>query len=233
MNKNNRKLTVHELTKIFPHPSKVDTRFPLFAGTSFEITNDKLNFLLGISGSGKTTLFRILSSLESINAGEIFLNEIAVHLLKGKEKIAYLHNLGFLDQFSANNLSLTLSVKQNLDYTLILYTSLTREERLKRINEIASYVELSSYLEKQSICLSGGELRRLALACSLIHEPNLLLCDEPTSQLDNENKQHVMQTMKELHSKSNALIFIATHDQSIIGKNPTYKIIDRRIRKCQ
>ncbi|MHA1629024.1 MAG: ATP-binding cassette domain-containing protein [Candidatus Heimdallarchaeota archaeon] len=226
-------LVVHDLTKIFAHPSKKDTNFSLFAGASFRMTNNAPNFLLGVSGSGKTTLLRILSSLEPINAGELFLNEIAIHLLRGKEKTAFLRNLGTMDQFPANNLALSLSVRQNLDYTLTLYTSLTREERQKRIKEFISLVGLERHLERRTLVLSGGELRRLALLCSLIYEPELLLCDEPTSQLDHNNKQLVIRCIEELQSISNALIVIATHDRTISNKNPTYEIIDRRIQKCQ
>ncbi len=233
MAKSEKKLKAVELTKIFPHPSKEETYIPLFAGANFEMTAKKPNFLVGISGSGKTTLFRIISSLEPINAGEIFLDEIAIHRLKGKEKIEYLRTLGVMDQFPAKYLSMILTAKQNMDYTLTLYTSLLREEREKRIIETATNFDIFNLLEKKTIYLSGGELRRLSLACSLIYEPSLLLCDEPTSQLDKENKERIMKTLNKMNELYNTMIIIATHDIEVIGKNPTFKIDERRIIKCQ
>lgn len=233
MKEKNRILKAIELTKIFPHPSKEETKFPLFAGSSFEFKSQKPNFIVGVSGSGKTTLFRIIASLEPINAGEIFLDDIAIHRLKDKEKIKYLQTIGLMDQFPSKYLSLNLTVKQNLEYTLTLYTSIPKEEREKRISEISSAINLTDIIDRKTILLSGGELRKVGLASSIIHKPTLLLCDEPTAQLDKENKVKVLKAIEKLNKLYNTLILIATHDHSIIGRNPMYKIEERRIEKCQ
>ncbi len=228
-----RTLKVIELTKIFPHPAKEETNYPLFAGSSFELTSKKLNFVVGVSGSGKTTLIRIIASLEPINAGEILLDDIIVHRLKKAEKIKYLQKLGLMNQFPSKNLYLNLTVRQNLDYALSLYTSITKEERENRIEEISSVVDITGILDRKTVLLSGGELRRVGLASSIIHKPKLLLCDEPTSQLDKENKERVMKAIQKLNKSHKTLILIVTHDHSIIGKNPMYRIEERRIKKCQ
>jgi putative ABC transport system ATP-binding protein len=220
-----------ELTKIFPHPSKENTNIPIFAGASFEMKSNDVNFLIGPSGSGKTTLLRILMGIESINAGEIFLDETAIHQLKGKEKNQYLRNLGYMDQFPAKFLSLDFSVWQNLDYSLVLHKEILLEERKTIIHEIAEHFELTNLLNRKTILLSGGELRKLALACNMIFEPKILLCDEPTSHLDSENKELVMNTISKLNDLFDTLIVIASHDNSIIGSNPTFTISDRRIVK--
>ncbi|HUT82554.1 MAG TPA: ATP-binding cassette domain-containing protein [Candidatus Bathyarchaeia archaeon] len=233
MTETNRILKVTELTKIFPHPAKELTNYPLFAGTSFEVTSQKPNFIVGVSGSGKTTLFRIIASLEPINAGEIFFENIAIHKLREKKKIQYMRSIGLMDQFPSKYLSLNLTVKQNLEYTLALYTNMPKEEREQRIEEISSAIELTEILERKTMLLSGGELRRVGLASSIIHKPKLLLCDEPSSQLDKENKEKVIEAIEQLNELYNTLILIATHDHSIIGKNPMYKIEERRITKCQ
>ncbi len=231
MTKLSKTLKAIELTKIFPHPSKENTNIPIFAGASFEMMSNNINFVIGPSGSGKTTLLRILMSIESINAGEIFLDEIAIHQLKGKEKNQYLKTLGYMDQFPAKFLSMNFSVWQNLDYSLVLHKELPIEERKKIIQEIAEYFEITNLLNRKTILLSGGELRKLALACNLIFEPLVLLCDEPTSHLDNENKEMVMGTVSKLNDLFDTLIVIASHDHSIIGSNPTFKIFERRIIK--
>lgn len=226
-------LTVHELTKIFPHPSKKRTNVPIFGSASFVFNATQPNFIVGVSGSGKTTLFRMLASLEPIDAGEIFLNECTVHLLKGKEKRAYLRSLGFLDQFPAKLLHLTLTARENLDDTLLIRTTLAREERKKRILEVAEAFHLATCLEKKAIYLSGGELRRLSLACSIIFHPTMLLCDEPTSQLDEENKKKIMKSIHTLNESFDTLVVVATHDRGILPKKAVYEIKERKIFPCQ
>ena len=233
MTENRKTLKAIELTKIFPHPSKEETNIPLFAGASFEMTSDQLNFVIGVSGSGKTTLFRIISSIEPMNAGELFFNDLAVHRITGQEKVSYLRSLSFMDQFPAKYLFLPLSVKQNLDYTLTLYTSLLREEREKKILETVSVFDIENLLERKAMFLSGGELRRLSLACNIIYNPILLLCDEPTAQLDDVNKSKVMDSIRKMNELYETMIIIASHDRSIIANEPTYEINERRISKCQ
>lgn len=222
-----------KLTKIFPHPSKEETNIPIFAGTTFEITSKKPNFLIGPSGSGKTTLLRILMSIESINAGEIYFNELPIYRLKGKEQNEYLRSIGYLDQFPAKYLTMHFSVKKNLQFTLNLHNDFAKEELKRKITEISTNVGLDKHLDKKTIYLSGGELRRLSIACSVIYEPSILFLDEPTAQLDDMSKAKIMEIIAELHEKYNLLLLIATHDYSIITKNPTYEISNGSIVKCQ
>ncbi|MHA1354786.1 MAG: ATP-binding cassette domain-containing protein [Candidatus Heimdallarchaeota archaeon] len=232
MTEKSKTLKAFELTKIFPHASKEETNIPLFAGASFEMTSEQLNFIVGVSGSGKTTLFRIISSIEPINAGELFFNDLAIHRLKGKEKVNYLRTLSFMDQFPAKYLFLHLTVEQNLDYALTLYTSLKREERKEKILETANVSGIENLLERKALFLSGGELRRLSLACNIIYNPMLLLCDEPTAQLDDTNKDKVMDLIRKMNEHYETMIIIASHDRSIINNEPTYEISERRINQC-
>ena len=231
INNTETKLSAIELTKIFPHPSKEDVNIAIFAGASFEMTSKNLNFIIGSSGSGKTTLLRMIMSIEPISAGELFLNDKAIPLMKGKEKNQFLQTIGYMDQLPAKYLSLLLSVEKNLDYSLLLYTSLPREERKKQIKSLASTLGLTKLLDQQTITLSGGEMRRLALACSIIFEPTILICDEPTAQLDVENKSAILSLLEKLNQEVNSLIIVSTHDQSILGSHPTFEIKDRRIHK--
>jgi ABC-type lipoprotein export system ATPase subunit len=233
MTNENKSIKATKLTKIFPHPSKEETNIPIFAGTTFEITSKKPNFLVGPSGSGKTTLLRILMSIESINAGEIYFNELPIYRLTGKEQNDYLKNIGYLDQFPAKYLTMHFSVKKNLQFALNLHRKFTKEEMKKRINEISANVGLDKHLDKRTIYLSGGELRRLCLACNVIFEPSILFLDEPTAQLDDISKMKVMEIIDEMHEKYKLMLVIATHDTSIIKKNPKYEISNGSIVKCQ
>lgn len=225
------KLSAIELTKIFPHPSKEEVNIALFAGAYFEMNSKDLNFIVGPSGSGKTTLLKMIMGIEPLSAGELLLNDKAIPLLKGKEKNQFLQTIGYMDQFPARYLSLLLSVEKNLDFSLLLYTSLQREERKKRIKSHASTLGLTKLLNQQTITLSGGEMRRLALACSIIFDPTILICDEPTAQLDGKNKTMILSLLGKIQQEVNSLIIVSTHDQSILQSHPTYEIKDRRIHK--
>jgi len=226
-------LSVVDFTKIFPHPSKEETNIPIFAGATFKMTNSHPNFLLGPSGSGKTTLLRILLGLEKLDAGEIFFNDLPLHRLKSKEKLRFLKTVGYLDQFPAKYLFLNLTILQNLEYSLILHQTLTKEERKKKILKIIEEFKLENLADKKSILLSGGELQRLSLACNMIYEPVLLLCDEPTAQLDKKSKNNVMNLIINTINMSSTLVLIATHDRTIIKNFPTFEIKNGRIEKCQ
>ncbi len=225
------KISAHEITKIYPHPNKKDVNFPVFAGASFIITSESINYLLGSSGSGKTTLLRMLHGIEKINAGELIFNDVVINSLSGKERITYLKDVGYMDQFPSDYLSTNLTVAQNLDYSLLLHQSLPREIRKKKIDDIATKFHLSNLLQQKTLSISGGEMRRLGLACSIIFQPKILLCDEPTAQLDNENKKDIMKIFHEIVSEFNPIILIVTHDNSITDPKFTLKIVDRRIQQ--
>jgi ABC-type lipoprotein export system ATPase subunit len=227
------KLEALELTKVFPHPAKEKTNIPLFAGSSFEMDNQAPNFLLGASGSGKTTFLRMIMGLEPVTAGELIYDKLAIHRLEYNDRISYLQTVGYLNQFPARYLEMHLTVQENLDYSLILHYVKSSKERKEKIRTIAEFFDLSTVLDHQSITLSGGELRRLGLACSIIFDPILLLCDEPTGQLDRKNKQRVLKNILDLSKQKNTLIIIATHDRSLVGDYPVYQIENRRIIRCQ
>ncbi|MHA1368010.1 MAG: ATP-binding cassette domain-containing protein, partial [Candidatus Heimdallarchaeota archaeon] len=91
---------------------------------------------------------------------------------------------------------------------------------------------IENLLERKALFLSGGELRRLSLACNIIYNPMLLLCDEPTAQLDDTNKDKVMDLIRKMNEHYETMIIIASHDRSIINNEPTYEISERRINQC-
>ncbi|MFW9921944.1 MAG: ATP-binding cassette domain-containing protein, partial [Candidatus Thorarchaeota archaeon] len=109
-----------EITKIFPHPTKKDTNITLFAASSFEFRSKTVNFLIGVSGSGKTTLLQMIMGIEPITAGELFFNNLAIHLLKPKMKNTYLRKISYVSQFPSQFIEPTLTVFENIDYSLTL-----------------------------------------------------------------------------------------------------------------
>ncbi|HUT79811.1 MAG TPA: ATP-binding cassette domain-containing protein [Candidatus Bathyarchaeia archaeon] len=217
-------LIAKDITKIFPDPYKENTNINIFAGATFNMSSSNLNFLVGPSGSGKTTLLRIILGIEKIDAGELFFNDLPIYKLKAKEKIAYLRTIGYMDQFPAKYLALHIPVKKNIAFSLAMHNHLSREERNKRILDFTTDFGIKDLLDKRTIHLSGGEMRRLGLICNTIFYPSILLLDEPTAQLDQENCDMVIKVITNFHDLSDDLILISTHDQSIINQNPKFLI---------
>ena len=169
-----------------------------------ELEKDKIACILGPSGCGKTTLLKLIAGLEKVQGGTISLNNNIVssttrHLKTEKRKI------GFLFQDYA--LFPHLTVKENLNFAIRDNKTLNND-----IAEIIEIIKLPNSLHKYPHELSGGEQQRVALARSIISQPNLLLLDEPFSSLDLNLKEEIRDDTLHLLQKSNISVLIVTHD---------------------
>ena len=171
---------------------------------NLDLQKDKIACILGPSGCGKTTLLKLIAGLEKVQSGEIFLNNDIVsstkqHLKTEKRKI------GFLFQDYA--LFPHLNVKENLNFAIKNHSDLNND-----IEEIIEIIKLPNSLHKYPHELSGGEQQRVALARSIISQPDLLLLDEPFSSLDLNLKEEIRDDTLHLLQKSNISVLIVTHD---------------------
>ena len=171
---------------------------------NLELEKDKIACILGPSGCGKTTLLKLIAGLEKVTTGDIIINNEIVssntmHLKTEKRKI------GFLFQDYA--LFPHLTVKENLNFAI----SNGKKEK-HDIEEIIEIIKLPNSLHKYPHELSGGEQQRVALARSIIAQPDLLLLDEPFSSLDLSLKEEVRDDTLHLLQKSNISVLIVTHD---------------------
>jgi iron(III) transport system ATP-binding protein len=169
-----------------------------------DLEKDKIACILGPSGCGKTTLLKLIAGLEKTQRGEIHLNNTIVsstnhHLKTEKRKI------GFLFQDYA--LFPHLTVKENLNFAIKNHSNLNND-----IEEIIEIIKLPNSLHKYPHELSGGEQQRVALARSIISQPDLLLLDEPFSSLDLNLKEEIRDDTLHLLQKSNISVLIVTHD---------------------
>jgi ABC-2 type transport system ATP-binding protein len=174
---------------------------------SFEVRKDEILGLIGASGSGKTTLLRAVVGYIQADSGEVLINE------SGSLKHVY-HNLNALKKrvgFAAQTPSIynKLTVFENLDYFGALY-NLGTEARLTNINTLLELVELESARDIVSKNLSGGMQRRLDIACALIHDPEILILDEPTADLDPVLAKHIWNLVQKIN-KRGTTIFVASH----------------------
>ena len=170
---------------------------------NFALSKDSISCILGPSGSGKTSLLKLIAGLERVQNGSIKINSKEVSS-KSKHLPTEKRNIGFLFQDYA--LFPHLTVKQNLEYPVNYKTS------PHTIEDIIKLIKLPNSLNKYPHELSGGEQQRVALARSIISNPDILLLDEPFSSLDLNLREDVRDDTLHLLQKSNVSVIIVTHD---------------------
>src|SRR5215510_8572990 len=173
---------------------------------------------MGPSGSGKSTLLHIIGALDPPTSGRVTLDGDDPYKLSEKELAAFRNErVGFV--FQDHSLLPQCSVLENvLTPTLV---GRTNSDSVERARALLDQVGLSERLDHRPAELSGGEKQRAALARALINEPVLLLCDEPTGNLDHESAEVVASLLLELHAKKKTILVVVTHSSELAAKFPT------------
>lgn len=179
---------------------------------NLEIKTGSFVALLGRSGSGKTTLMNILGCLDKSDQGEYRLNNHQIHTYNTSQ-LAEIRNkhIGFV--FQQFHLLPQFTAAQNVALPLF-YRNIPAEVRLEKATELLKLLDLTDRIHHKPKELSGGQQQRVAIARALITEPDIILADEPTGNLDTESGQYVMQLFRKLYSQGKTVILI-THDQHI------------------
>lgn len=178
----------------------------------FNINVEKGEFVgvMGPSGSGKSTLLNILATIDTPSSGEIFINGTNISKLDDRKAALFRRNeLGFI--FQDFNLLDSLSIKENIILPLVM-DKMKVSEIEKRVQSIAEILNIEKILEKRPYETSGGQQQRAACARALIHNPSLILADEPTGNLDSKAAQDVMESLEKLNHENEATIMMVTHD---------------------
>ncbi|MEK3879616.1 ABC transporter ATP-binding protein [Paenibacillus sp. FSL M7-0420] len=157
--------------------------------------------ILGPSGSGKTTLVKLLTGIDEVTSGEVTVLGVRM------PKLAMLQQIGYMAQSDA--LYNELSAKENLEFFAALY-GLKGGDRTRRIGDVMELVNLQEHLRRRVDQYSGGMKRRLSLAIALLHEPPLLLLDEPTVGIDPVLRQSIWKELKALNRKGTTIV-LTTH----------------------
>jgi putative ABC transport system ATP-binding protein len=166
--------------------------------------------VMGPSGSGKTTLLNLLGGIDRADAGEISVADHRIDGLSEGELAAWrAANIGFIFQFY--NLMPMLTAAQNVELPLLL-TSLKRKERAERVHTALSVVGLADRIKHRPREMSGGQQQRVAIARAIVSDPNLLLCDEPTGDLDRQSADEILSILQLLNAELGKTIVMVTHD---------------------
>ncbi len=199
-------VAVNALTKVFPGPPPVTALQP----ATFRISQGDYVAITGASGSGKTTLLSLLGLLDSPTAGRYQLDGIDVAKLDDRGRSAVrAKRIGFV--FQAFHLLGYRTVTANVELGLV-YQGVP--SKLRRSRSLAVIEQVGLTHRRNALCstLSGGEMQRVAIARSLARDPTLMLCDEPTGNLDTDTAGHILGLLEALHDQGLTVV-VVTHDK--------------------
>ena len=209
-------LVVKKLNKDFESSGE---SFEVFKDLNFEINSNTSTALIGESGSGKTTLIHLIAGLESPDSGTIKIGDFDIWKYSEQKRANFrLNNISVI--FQQYNLIPSLNVLNNIKFHSQLIKNYDQNFR----DELINLLGLSKLLKKYPEEISGGQQQRVAIARAILTKPKLLLADEPTGNLDEENSTKVTNAFEILLSRYNTTIVIATHSKKL-AQNLNVKLI--------
>ena len=192
-----------------------DTKVEVLRGISARIEAGKLTYLVGESGSGKTTLISIIAGILFPDSGRVNLFGTDIYDLPGNDLVRFrLANIGFI--FQQYNLLPTLTAAENAAVPLIA-AGMRRTEAVQRGAAVLERLGLAAQVNRLPRQLSGGQQQRVAIARALVHEPRLVVCDEPTAALDAASGRRVMELLRDVALQPGRAVLIVTHDNRIFS----------------
>src|SRR3954453_15623444 len=198
---------VRDLHKVF---SRGGQRIDVLEGVNLEIPEGDFLALMGPSGSGKTTLLNLLGGLDTPSEGSITVAGDRLDKLSGGRLSAWrARHIGFV--FQMYNLLPVLTAARNVELPLLL-TRLGKSDRRKRVEVALSVVGLAERMHHYPRQLSGGQEQRVGIARAIVTDPTLLLCDEPTGDLDRKSGDEILDLLQALNTQQGKTIIMVTHD---------------------
>lgn len=192
-----------------------DTITPALRGIDLEVRVGELLMLVGPSGCGKTTLISVIAGILNQDQGSCKVFGYDLQHAADRERTAYRgKNIGFV--FQAYNLIPTLTAQENVAIPLLI-AGVPRKTALARAEQQMIKVRLQEKLKSLPSQLSGGQQQRVAIARALVHEPKLIVCDEPTAALDQDTGHRVLELFREVALDQQRALIIVTHDSRIFS----------------
>tara|TARA_Y100001968_G_scaffold125480_1_gene114467 strand:+ start:468 stop:1127 length:660 start_codon:yes stop_codon:yes gene_type:complete len=211
-------IEIQHLTKTFIDG---DRSLNVLKDINLEIEEGSIVTIKGPSGSGKSTLLSIIGTLDNADSGKILINgqnikdELNIDKLRNK-------NIGFVFQF--HNLISELTLEENVCLPKMIANDLINKNE---INELFEYFNLKNRMNSFPNDLSGGEKQRIAVMRAIINNPSIIIADEPTGNLDQENALKMISLFQKLNTEKNLTIVIATHDENVFNiGHKKYSLVD-------
>jgi putative ABC transport system ATP-binding protein len=198
---------VTEVSKNFRRGSE---EIHVLSNLDLEVKRGEFLALMGPSGSGKSTLLNLIGGLDRPSRGSVWIGEDQVNVLSDRQLASWrARHVGFIFQFY--NLLPVLSAERNVELPLLL-THLSKSERKKHVELAMKIVGLGHRTGHYPRTLSGGEQQRVGIARAIVTDPTLLLCDEPTGDLDRKSGDEILSLLQALNQEHGKTIILVTHD---------------------
>jgi len=218
-------LELRDVEKSYPQGGEM---VEVLHGVSLEIQPGKLVAIVGPSGSGKSTLLNLIGTLDVPSGGSLRFDGREVGRLGQKERARFrAENLGFIFQFF--NLLPGLTARQNVELAAAIAGGEKRRSR-ERAGELLGRVGLGEKTEAPARNLSGGQMQRVAIARALVNEPRLILADEPTGNLDQQNAHGILELLRHQTAEDRSVVMV-THDHDLADRyaDEIVSLVDGRI----
>ncbi|QWV94397.1 ABC transporter ATP-binding protein [Geomonas oryzisoli] len=198
---------IRNLTKAYRRGTQL---IPVLTGINFDIARGEFVALMGPSGSGKSTLLNLIAGIDSADEGSILVGDVEITRL-GESDLARWRagSVGFIFQFY--NLIPVLTAFENVELPLLL-THLNRRERREHVEAVLNVVGLADRMDHYPSQLSGGQQQRVAIARAIVTDPEILVADEPTGDLDRASAEEILQLMDRLVREFGKTVIMVTHD---------------------
>ena len=215
---------VTNLHKVFRRGSE---RIDVLKGTNLTIPVGDFVALMGPSGSGKTTLLNLIGGLDTPTEGSVVVGDERVDQLSAGRLARWrARHIGFV--FQLYNLLPVLTAAGNVELPLLL-TGLRRRERKRHVETALAIVGLSDRARHYPRQLSGGQEQRVGIARAIVTDPTLLLCDEPTGDLDRKSGDEIMDLLAALNAKHGKTILMVTHDPHVAARASRVLYLDKGV----
>ena len=192
-----------------------ETRTLALRGVNLDVFSGQMTLLVGQSGCGKTTLISIVAGLLNATSGSLSVLGEDIMAMNGTQLVRFRQkNIGFV--FQQYNLLPTLTAVENAAVPLII-AGQSRRKAFEASREVLASVGLGARMHLFPNQLSGGQQQRVAIARALVHEPRLLVCDEPTAALDAQSGQTVMDLLRRVALQPDRAVIVVTHDNRVFG----------------
>jgi putative ABC transport system ATP-binding protein len=201
------------IENVSKHFGRGEQRVMALRGVTWDVASREVAMLVGPSGCGKTTLISVIAGILDEDEGTVTIFGDDVSKMSDRQKTAYrAKNVGFV--FQQYNLLPALTAAENAAVPLLIQ-GIPRAKAIGKANELLDRLGMGKRLKSRPNQLSGGQQQRVAIARALIHEPKILVCDEPTAALDHETGMTVMKLIREMAVADDRAVIVVTHDNRI------------------